>query len=105
MKILILLSGFIVFGVTVLVNFSLMILESDSFLDDLSRYFACQLGGYNPMCEDFRREFERHLHPGLRASTYLLMGLISAIYLLFAIQAEDVKKLIHRFRLCFRASA
>ena len=88
-----------------LVTFSLTILEADSYLDDLNRYFACQLGGYNPMCEDFRREFERHLHPELRAVTYLLMGLISATYLLFAIQAEDVKKLIHRFRLCFHASA
>ena len=94
-----------VLGVIILVSSSVATLESDSVSDDINRYFVCQLGGYNPMCEDFRREFERHLHPGLLAVTYIFIGLISTMHILFVIQAEHVKKLIHRFRLCFHASA
>ena len=104
-KILVLLSGFIVFGVVLLVNFSFSINEANPFLDDLYKYFACQLGGCDPMCEDIRRQFEKHLKPELNAVTYLLMGLITVVYLLFAIQAQDVKKLIQRIRLCFHTIA
>ena len=104
-KILILLSGFIVFGVVLLVDISFFINQANPFLDDLYKYFTCQLGGFDPMCEDIRRQFEKHLHPELYAMTYLLMGLITVVYLLFAIQAQDVKKLIQRIRLCFRAIA
>ena len=104
-KILILLSSFIVFGVTVLVKFSFAITETNSYVEHLYEYFTCQLGGFNPMCEDIRRQFEKHLQPELSALTYLLMGLIAAIYLLFAVQAQDIKRLIQRIRSCFHASA
>ena len=104
-KILILLSGFIVFGIVLLVDINFLINEANPFLDDLYKYFACQLGRFDPMCEDIRRQFEKHLQPELYAVTYLLMGLLTVVYLLFAIQAQDVKKLIQRIRLCFRAIA
>ena len=104
-KILILLSYFIVFGIMTLVNFSVSINEANPFLDDLFRYFTCQLGGLNPVCEDIRRQFERHLKPELNATTYLLIGLITWVYLLFAIQAQQAKKVIQRIISCCRDSA
>ena len=104
-KILILLSYFIIFGIMTLVNFSVSINEANPFLDDLFRYFACQLGGLNPDCEDIRRQFERHLKPELNGTTYLLTGLITWVYLLFAIQAQHVKKLVQRIISCYHGSA
>ena len=104
-KILILLSYFIIFGIMTLVNFSVSINEANPFLDDLFRYFACQLGGLNPDCEDIRRQFEGHLKPELNGTTYLLTGLITWVYLLFAIQAQHVKKLVQRIISCYHDGA
>ena len=104
-KILILLSYFIAFGIMSLINLSVSINEANPFLDDLFRYFACQLGGFDPMCEDIRRQFERHLKPGLNGVTYLLIGLITWVYLLFAIQSQDVKKLARKITTYYRGSA
>ena len=48
------------------------------------------------MCEDIRQQFEKHLKPGLNGVTFLLIGLITWVYLLFAIQSRDVKKLARK---------
>ena len=93
-KVLILLSYFVVFGIVSLVNLTITLNEANPFLDDLFKYFACQLGGYNPKCEDFRQQFEKHLKPGLNGSTYLLLGLITWIHILIATKAQDYKWLM-----------
>ena len=104
-KILILLSYFIIFGIMTLVNFSVSINEANPFLDDLFRYFACQLGGLNPDCEVIRQQFERHSKPELSTTTYVLIGLITWVYVLFAIQAQHVKKLVQRIASCYHGCA
>jgi len=86
-----LLSYFIVFGITSLVNFSISINEANPFLDDLFRYFECNLFGSDPKCEDIRQDFEKHLKPGLNSATYILLALITWVHLLFAIQAKRIK--------------
>jgi len=103
-KILILLSYFVILGIISLVNFSVSINKVVPVLDDLLRYFSCQLGGYNPMCEDIRRQLEKHLNPGLNGATYFLIGLITWVYLLFAIQAQDVKRFLQQIALRFHGS-
>ena len=87
-----------------LVNFSIAINQITPFYDDLCRYFDCQLGGFDPMCEDIRRQFERHLKPELNGANYFLFGLITWVYLLFTIQEQNVKRLVQRIRQCYRAS-
>ena len=108
-KILLLLSYFIVFGITSLVNFSISINEANPFLDDLFRYFECNLFGSDPKCEDIRQDFEKHLKPGLNSATYILLALITWVHLLFAIQAQDVKKtvksVIKRYRSTLKFSS
>ena len=102
-KILIFLSYFIIFGIMTLVNFSIAINQINPFYDDLYRYFDCQLGGFDPMCEDIRRQIERHLKPELNGVTFVLFGLITWVYLLFTIQAHDVKRLVQIIRQCCHA--
>ena len=104
-KILIILSCYSIFGILSLVNLSVSIYEANPFLDDLLRYFACQLGGLNPMCEDIRHEFEKHLKPGLNGVTYFSLELFSWMYLLFAIQGQDIKRLSQRTASCYNTNA
>ena len=94
-KMLLLLSYFIAFGVTTLVNFSIVISEADGFYYDLLKYFECNLFGSNPRCEEYRQKFEKHLKPGLNAVTFIMLGLPWA-HLLFAVQAHDVKQLMKK---------
>ena len=104
-KILILLSYFIIFGIMALVNLSVNINEVNPFLNDLFRYFVCQLGGFDPMCEDIRQQFERHLKPELNGTTYLLTSLITWVYLLFIIRGitQNIRRLIHGISLHYTA--
>ena len=95
-KILILLGYFIVFGIVSLVNLTITLNEADPFLDDLLNYFACQLGGYNPECEEFRRQFEKHLKPGLNGASYLLLGLNTWVHILIATKAQDYRWLMQK---------
>ena len=105
-KILILLSYFIILGTLSLVNFTVSIKNTSLFLDDVYRYFACQLSGINPECEVIRQHFEKHLKPELNGATSFTLGLIPWVYLLFIIQGQDVKRLLQRITLCYnRASA
>ena len=95
-KLFLLLSYYIVFGVVQLVIITIGINEANPFRDDLFKYFACQLSGYDPVCEDIRRQFEKHLKPELNGVSYFLFACITWIHLLFAIKGEDVKWLIQK---------
>ena len=46
------------------------------------------------MCEDIRHQFEKHLHPELHVVTALSLGLLSWVYLLFAVQVQDIKRVL-----------
>ena len=100
-KILTSLSYYIVFGVIQLVNATISINEATPFRDDLFQYFECELTGYDPVCEDIRRQFERHLTPELNAFSYALFAFITWVNLLFAISKEDVKWLIQKVTSCY----
>ena len=104
-KILILLSFFIILGTLSLVNFTISLKNANPFLDDVFRYFSCQLGGFNPMCEDIRQHFRKHLKPELNGATYFTVGLIPWVYLLFTIQVENVKRLFQKIKVCYNCAS
>ena len=95
-KILILLSYYILFGIVLLTHVTITIDEAIPFRNDLFKYLECQLTGYDPICEDIRRQFEKHLKPGLNGLSYFLIAFITWVNLLFAIKGEDVKCLIQK---------
>ena len=100
-KILILLSYYILFGIVLLTHVTITINESVPFRDDLFKYFECQLTGYDPVCEDLRCQFEKHLKPGLNGVTYFLVAFVTWVNLLFAIKGEDIKWLIQKLISCY----
>ena len=83
-----------------LINITITINEAGPFRDDVFRYFECQLSGYNPTCEDIRREFEKHLKPGLNGLSFALFGMLTWVNLLFAVTSEDVKWLTQKIKSC-----
>jgi len=93
-----LLCYYIIIGVLSLINLTVGINEIDPFLKDLTNYFICHLGGDDPMCQQFRREFEKHHHVKMNVFTYLLIALIPWVDLLFAIHSQDVKWLIQKMK-------
>ena len=95
-KILTLLSYYMVFGVVELLNLTISLNNATPFLNDLFKYFECQLMGYDPVCEDRRRQFETHLKPELNGVSYFLFALITWVNLLFAIRGDDMKWLIQK---------
>ena len=95
-KILIVLSYYMVLGIVQLLNITISLNNATPFLKDLFKYFECQLPGYDPMCEDIRRQFETHLKPELNGVSYFLYALITWVGLLFAVRGDDVKWLIQK---------
>ena len=93
-KILILLSCFIITGTLALAHLGIAINDTELLLDGIFKYITCQLGGYNPMCEDIRHQFEKYLHPELSVAAALSFGLLSWVYLLFAVQVQDIKRVL-----------
>ena len=95
-KILVLLSYYTFFGIVQLINATITINENAAYRDDLFKYLGCQLTGYDPVCEEFRRQSEKHLKPGLNGVSYSLFTFVTWVNLLFAIEGEDVKWLIQK---------
>ena len=93
-KILILLSCFIISGTLTLAYLGIVINETELLLDGIFKYIICQLGGYNLMCEDIRHQFEKYLHTELGVAVALSLGLLSWVYLLFAVQVQDIKRVL-----------
>jgi len=90
---LLLLAYFIAFGIMALATLTVVVDNSDDFVHDLVRYSECNLFGYDPKCEDIRRDFEKHTSAGLICSTYLILGFLSWVHLLlFVIQVKHVRK-------------
>ena len=104
-KMLIILSSFIITGTVALMHVSFSIEESKEFSDGVFRYAICQLGGYNPMCEDIRQEFEKHVNPELDITNSFCLGMVSWIYLLFAIQVQDIKRFLQGIVSCYHGIA
>ena len=53
-KILLVVSFFVIFGIVTVLDIGINITEDNAFLKDVLRYATCQLDGINPMCEDIR---------------------------------------------------
>ena len=97
-KILTMLSYYTVFGIVQLVNVAITINDTTPFQNKLFRYFECQLTGYDPTCEDIRRQFEEYIKPELNGLSYSLFAFITWVNLLFVIDRTDVKWLTHKVK-------
>ena len=81
-----------------LITFSIDIRDVDITVDRLLEYFACQATGYNAnhTCYEEYDRLRSYLHPELFNITYILLGSVPCLNLLFAIQVSDIKKAIQK---------
>jgi len=102
-KILLLSSYFVVFGIITLVTLSISIRDSDIIADSLLNYILCQVRGYtNNSCEAERDELESHLQSELSSISFLLLGLLPWSNLLFAVQFTDVNQILQKMKACLK---
>jgi len=97
-KMLLLLSYYVIAGVVSLISFTIGIETADLILEQLINYFNCHLGGNDPMCEEFRQRFEDYSDSKLSIISNFLTALITWVNLLFAIHTQDVKWIIRRIK-------
>ena len=93
-KLLFILSYYVVFGIVILIYFSLSSNDEDIFLDAAETYFICEASGNASSCS--RSEFEQYTHPILATATYLLMGLIPVFILIFTVNWSQTSARIGR---------
>jgi len=97
-KMLLLLSYYVIAGVVSLISFTIDVENADLILEQLINYFNCHLGGNDPICEEFRWRFEDYSNSKLGIISNLLIALITWVNLLFAIHTQDVKWIIQRIK-------
>lgn len=91
MKIIILLTYYIAFGLLSSIYTGRSIKESPSQIDNLYAYLLCQLHGDNPACRKFQEEYFESQSPNITSTVFIMMGLINWINLLFIVQYQDIK--------------
>ena len=69
--------------------------RNDSF-DHLYAYFYCQLNGDNQACDQLKEEYEQLQNPHLTSIIILMLGFITCVNLIFAIQVQDLKDICSR---------
>ena len=81
-----------------LITFSIDIRDVDVTVDRLLDYFACQAIGYgaNHTCYEEYDRLRAYLHPELSSITYILLGLVPCLNLLFAVQVSDIKNALQK---------
>ena len=98
-KLLFVFAYYIVFAVVTLVYFGLSTGSQGKLVAAIVDYFLCEADGFNAE-SPCPRNYERYTYPVLAATTYLLMGFIPAVSLIFVVH---VQKLKHKFmKMCVR---
>ena len=71
--------------------------DQDDFVTAAAQYFACEAGGHNSS-DPCPKNYEQFTHPELAAATYLLMGLIPVINMIYVIHFGNARSNIIRVR-------
>ena len=95
-KMLILLCYFVVFTSVLSAHVIVSIQHTKPITENLYAYFVCQMNGANPNCDKLQAEFRQHLMPNLISTTFIMIGLINWVYLIFPIHYKDIEYVVSR---------
>ena len=93
---LILLCYFVVFTSELSVHIIVSIQQTQPVTEGIYAYFLCQLNGANPNCDELQEEFRQYLTPNVTTTTFIMIGLINWVYLIFPFHYKDVEFIISR---------
>ena len=95
-KMLILLCYFVVFTSVLSAHVIVSIQDTKPITENLYAYFVCQMNGANHNCDKLQAEFRQHLMPNLISTTFIMIGLINWVYLIFPIHYKDIEYVVSR---------
>lgn len=95
-KILILLSYFVVFSTVLATQITNSIEDTNSFSENLYAYYLCQMHGENPACNKLQMQYHEITDPELVSTSFIMTGLINWVNLIFPIQFKDIRHFISR---------
>ena len=95
-KMLILLCYFLVFTAVLSAHIIVSIQQTQPITEGIYAYFLCQLNGANPNCDELQEEFRQHLTPNVTSTTFIMIGLINWVYLIFPFHYKDIEFIISR---------
>ena len=96
-KIFIALTYYTLAGAVALADFALLTTKINSRAAELQKYFICEGKGSGTPCD--KSQLQRISTPWIDLTTYVLLGLLPAVSLIFIISWKDVKRALQeKFR-------
>ncbi len=89
-KILIVLVDYIILGISALTSYSLASRQFSRFLDELQKYFICESAGTGEVCD--RSGFMEYNNPASSAISFILLGIVSMVNLLYVMKFQSVRE-------------
>ena len=98
-KILIIFCYYVLLVVIALIAFSATTRNGVQFAAALADYWLCELTGVDPEnpCDELRASLQRLSFPVLTSFAYILLGIIPAVHLVFAVNISELKQ---KFKTC-----
>lgn len=102
MKLLFALAYYSLFGVVMLLYFSLVTATQNEYINNLTEYFECEAFGVSPNTTACPKKYERYNYIPLAVATYTLMGLVSTVILFYAVNWRALAQFCWNCRLCHK---
>lgn len=94
-KLLFVFLYYTVFASIILAYFGVSNGDQTNFIQATAIYFACELGGHDPE-NPCPKNYEQYTYPGLAATSYMLMGFIPAVNLIFVVHFHKLQQTLSR---------
>ena len=92
-KILVVLCYYAIFGIIALSFFAISSAEQEEFINAIEEYFICEGAGSQMECD--RSQFEQYTYSGLVITTFVLLGFLPCVNLIFVIKWGAGKHFFH----------
>ncbi len=84
-KLVIIFVYFIAFEVSSLISFSLSQRNASQLMQEIGKYFTCELNGHDPASPCNRTAFERYQHPTVGIFSNILLFLVPLVNLVYVV--------------------
>ena len=95
-KLLFVFLYYTIFTSIILAYFGVSNGDQPNFIRTTTLYFSCEAGGHDPE-NPCPRSYEQYTYPGLAATSYMLMGFIPAVNLLFVVNFQKLQQTLSVF--------
>lgn len=94
-KLLFVFLYYTIFASIILAYFGVANGDQTNFIRATAIYFTCEAGGHDPE-NPCPKNYEQYTYPGLAATSYMLMGFIPAVNLIFVVHFHKLQQALLR---------